>query len=88
MIPLQRIALLAFCFAAVGCGGKSAAAGDAAERVYQNCMDEVNKATQASTPNSGPAASAMADMWAKAGKETCEKARDACKQNPGTSACQ
>ncbi|MBS0194902.1 MAG: hypothetical protein JSR34_11750 [Proteobacteria bacterium] len=87
MIILPRIILLAMCVAMVACS-KSGSAVDPSERVYQNCIAELKRVTDASGPNNGPAASEMAEMWEKAGRQACEKARDSCRQNPGTPACQ
>lgn len=84
MSRLPRAMLLALCLAVAACGGKSGSAGDPAERVYQHCMDDLKRSVGS---GGGAHASPLIDME-QLGKQVCEKARDACRQNPGTSACQ
>jgi hypothetical protein len=82
-------AWLAACLVTAGCSGGHGAGGDAADRVYERCMADVQKSIAPSgSAQNDPAASALGDMASQMGKQVCEKARDACRKDPGGPSCQ
>ncbi|HEY2346535.1 MAG TPA: hypothetical protein VGH80_11705 [Xanthomonadaceae bacterium] len=52
-------------------------------------MADVQKSIAPSgSAQNDPAASALGDMASQMGKQVCEKARDACRKDPGGPSCQ